>query len=85
MSLIISSVNNYFDMLKDEIQHSYPCYFEKFRTDGVEYDIYIGQSITPDRPYSHIYLQNLRLMQLRSMAAIANYSHSLQTAVKLAS
>lgn len=78
MSLIISSVNNYFDMLKDEIQHSYPCYFEKFRTDGVEYDIYIGQSITPDRPYNHIYLQNLRLMQLRSMAAIANYSHSLQ-------
>jgi hypothetical protein len=78
MSLIISSVNNYFDTLKTEIQHSYPCYFEKFRTDGVEYDIYIGQSITPDRPYNHIYLQNLRLMQLRSMAAIANFSHSLQ-------
>lgn len=78
MSVIISSVNNYFDTLKGEIQHSYPCFFEKFRTDGVEYDIYIGQSITPDKPYSHIYLQNLRLMQLRSMAAIANYSHSLQ-------
>lgn len=78
MSVVISAVNNYFDSLKDEIQHSYPCYFEKFRTDGVEYDIYIGQSITPGKPYSNIYLQNLRLMQLRSMAAIANYSNSLQ-------
>jgi hypothetical protein len=78
MSVVISAVNNYFDNLRGEIQHSYPCYFEKFRTDGVEYDIYIGQSITPDKPYSNIYLQNLRLMQLRSMAAIANYSHSLQ-------
>lgn len=77
MSKVISSVNNYFDTLRDEVQHSYPCYFEKFRTDGVEYDIYIGQSITPDKPYSNIYLQNLRLMQLRSMATIANMSNAL--------
>jgi len=77
MTTVISSVNNYFEMLKDEIQQAYPCYFEKFRTDGVEYDIYIGQSITPDKPYSNIYLKNLRLMQLTSMAAIARYSHSL--------
>ncbi|MGN6291522.1 MAG: GAF domain-containing protein [Chitinophagaceae bacterium] len=77
MTTVISSVNNYFEMLKDEIQQAYPCYFEKFRTDGVEYDIYIGQSITPDRPYSNIYLKNLRLMQLTSMAAITKYSHSL--------
>lgn len=77
MITVISSVNNYFEMLKDEIQQAYPCYFEKFRTDGVEYDIYIGQSITPEKPYSNIYLKNLRLMQLTSMAAIARYSHSL--------
>ena len=72
---VISSVNNYFDLLRDEVQQAYPCYFEKFRTDGVEYDIYIGQSITPDRPYSDIYLKNLQLMQLLSMAAIAKYLH----------
>ncbi|PZR22531.1 MAG: GAF domain-containing protein [Citrobacter freundii] len=77
MTTVISSVNNYFEMLKDEIQQAYPCYFEKFRTDGVEYDIYIGQSITPNKPYSNIYLKNLRLMQLTSMAAIARYSNSL--------
>ena len=56
---------------------AYPCYFEKFRTDGVEYDIYIGQSIVPDKPFSDIYLKNLRLMQLTSMAAIAKYTHAL--------
>lgn len=77
MSKVIRSVNSYFDRLKDEIQQAYPCYFEKFRTDGVEYDIYIGQSISPDSPYSDIYLKNLRLMQLTSMAAIARYTHAL--------
>lgn len=77
MTTVISAVNNYFDLLKDEIQRAYPSYFEKFRTDGVEYDIYIGQSITPEKPYSDIYLKNLRLLQLSSMAAIARYSNAL--------
>ena len=77
MSTIITSVNKYMDMMKGEIQQAYPTYFEKFRTDGVEYDIYIGQSIAPDKPFSDIYLKNLRLMQLTSMAAIAKYSNAL--------
>jgi hypothetical protein len=77
MNTVISSVNNYMEMMKDEIQVAYPSYFEKFRTDGVEYDIYIGQSIAPDKPFSDIYLKNLRLTQLTSMAAVAKYSHAL--------
>jgi hypothetical protein len=32
MNTVISSVNNYMEMMKDEIQVAYPCYFEKFRT-----------------------------------------------------
>jgi hypothetical protein len=77
MSTVIAAVNNYMELMKDEIQKAYPCYFEKFRTDGVEYDIYIGQSIAPQKPFSDIYLSNLRLLQLTSMAAIAKYTHSL--------
>ena len=65
------------ELMKDEMQKAYPCYFEKFRTDGVEYDVYIGQSIAPEKPFKEIYLNNLRLMQLTSMAALAKYTHSL--------
>lgn len=60
------------------MQDSYPCYFEKFRTDGVEYDIYIGQSIAPDRIFNHFHLKNLRLWQLSSMAEIARMVQLLQ-------
>jgi hypothetical protein len=77
MHTVIGVVNNYMDLLKEEVQKSYPCYFEKFRTDGVEYDIYIGQSIAPELTFSEMYLKNLRLLQLRSMAAIARHSHTL--------
>lgn len=77
METVISAVNNYFQYFKEEIQQAYPSYFEKFRTDGVEYDIYIGQSITADKAYNNIYLKNLRLMQLQSMAAITKLTHEL--------
>lgn len=77
MQMITNAVNNYFETEKHTLQHSYPCYFEKFRTDGIEYDIYIGQSLAPDRPFDHFHLKNLRLWQLSSMAAIAKLTRSL--------
>ena len=77
MQLINNAVNNYLDLMNVEIQQAYPVYFEKFRTDGVEYDIYIGQSIAPQRPFDQVYLKNLRLWQLGSMAAIARLSDLL--------
>jgi hypothetical protein len=77
MQLINHTVNQYFESEKNKLQESYPCYFEKFRTDGVEYDIYIGQSISPDRPFNHFHLKNLRLWQLSSMVTIAGLTHGL--------
>lgn len=77
MQMINSVVNNYFESEKDQLQNSYPCYFEKFRTDGVEYDIYIGQSFAPNQPFNHFHLKNLRLWQLSSMAAVAQLTASL--------
>jgi hypothetical protein len=77
MQLINTSINNYLEMAQDEVQGSFPCYFEKFRTDGVEYDIYIGQSIAPNKAFDLLYLKNIRLWQLRSMAEIAKLTNSL--------
>ncbi|RXF68397.1 GAF domain-containing protein [Arcticibacter tournemirensis] len=82
---INDSVNSYMEQVQPELQQSYPCYFEKFRTDGVEYDIYIGQSIAPDKAFNNLYIKNLRLWQLKSMIEIAGITHSLlsKTAIPL--
>ncbi|MGV3602752.1 MAG: GAF domain-containing protein [Dyadobacter fermentans] len=77
MECINTAVNSYFEDQKEALQQSYPCYFEKFRTDGIEYDIYIGQSIAPDRPFSHFHLKNLRLWQLSSMIEVAKLTRGL--------
>jgi len=78
IQLINSSVNSYLEMFNDELQRSYPCYFEKFRSDGIEYDIYMGQSIAPAKRFNMVYLKNARLWQLTSMAALARITHALQ-------
>ncbi len=77
IQLINSTINEALEQNVPDLQESYPSYFEKFRTDGVEYDLYIGQSIAPDRSFDLLYLRNLRLWQLNSMAAIARQTHYL--------
>jgi hypothetical protein len=74
---INNAVGQYFDLFKVELQSVYPCYFEKLRTDGVEYDIYLGQSIAPKIPFNVTHLQKTRLMQVQSMAALTRLTHML--------
>ncbi|THH36332.1 hypothetical protein [Neolewinella litorea] len=45
-------------------QRILPHYFEKYKTDGVEYEIYAGQSLLKRQKFSSIHLKNLRLSQL---------------------
>ncbi len=59
-------------------QESFPHYFEKYRSDGIEYNIYIGQSLAPDKKFDWLYLKNLRLWQLGAMATIAQATHQLE-------
>ncbi len=74
---INEAVLAYLEKEEDILQQSYPHYFEKYRTDGVEYSIYIGQSIAPNNPFDLLYLKNIRLWQLRSMAEIARITNRL--------
>lgn len=77
MNAVISVINTQVEEMSRKAQQAFPCFFEKFRTDGVEYDIYLGQSITPNKIFSDIYLKNMRLLQLRSMAVTARQTHAL--------
>lgn len=77
IQMINNGINGYLEFFNKELQNSYPCYFEKFRSDGVEYDIYIGQSIAPQKKFNEVFLKNIRLWQVTSMAGIARITHSL--------
>ncbi len=77
MQMINVTVNNYFEQAEQKLQQIFPCYFEKFRTDGVEYDIYVGQAIAPKQPFQTDYLRQMRMWQLTSMVEAARLTHKL--------
>jgi len=56
-----SSIANILDEEEEELQKTVPCYYEKYLTDGVEYNIYLGQSIAPQIPFDDLYIENVRL------------------------
>ncbi len=74
---INSTVNGYIEQEEQQLQTVYPHYFEKYRTDGMEYNIYVGQSIAPQTPFVADDLRRLRLWQLTSMIEMAQLTHQL--------
>ena len=70
------------DEEEKDLQRLYPCYFEKYRTDGVEYNIYTGASIARGRPLDSLYLDNLRLRQLLWTCRIVKEIDTMQLELK---
>ncbi|GAA3518405.1 hypothetical protein GCM10022393_35660 [Aquimarina addita] len=60
------------DEKQKDAQAMYPHYFERFKTDGVEHNMYIGESITKHNSFHKIYLYNLRLWQLQVICEMEN-------------
>jgi len=83
LAMINAEALAYLETQEDNLQQSYPHYFEKFRTDGVEYNIYIGQSMAPQIPFDILYLKNMRLWQLQSMAEMAILTNRLIPSLKV--
>ena len=77
MQLINRTVGETLDLFNEELQKQFPCYFEKFRTDGVEYDIYVGSSIAPQAQLAQDHLKKMRHRQLAVMAHLTQQTKAL--------
>ena len=66
------------DKKQVDAQKMYPHYFERFKTDGVEHNMYIGESITKEDSFNPVYLYNLRLWQLQIMCEMENAYYQMQ-------
>jgi len=79
----LTSVNKKLASILDEkqleAQQIFPHYYERFKSDGVEHNLYIGASIEPNRPFDKIYLNNLRLWQLQTLCEMELEHHKIKT------
>ena len=70
------------DKKQKEAQQMYPHFFERFKTDGIEHNMYIGESITRENSFNKMYLYNLRLWQLQVMCEMEQAHYTLSRKLK---
>ncbi len=78
MTMMNEKVAEFIDQKEAEAQQMFPHYFEKYKTDGVEYNIYVGQSLSEKQNFDPLYLKNLRLWQLITTAEVAQLTAKLK-------
>jgi hypothetical protein len=83
IDMLNAVISGYIESEQIKIEKVYPHYFEKFRTDGVEFNMYIGESLTPNRSFSYIYLKNIRFWQLVTMAEVTRQTSQLESKLPL--
>ena len=70
VTLLNQTISHYLLQEEEKMQQILPHYFEKFQTDGVEYNLYLGQSLLEEGDFHSFYLRDFRLWQLISMCEI---------------
>lgn len=70
LALINRTIASYLDEAQHTAQEMFPHYFEKYQTDGIEFTLYLGSSLTRDKKFDTFYLKNFRLWQLLLMCEI---------------
>ena len=78
ITLINKKLVTILDEKQAEAQEYFPHYYERYKTDGIEHNMYIGASIAPDKNFEPYYLKNLRLWQLHVMCEMEDQFRKLQ-------
>src|SRR5690606_6945037 len=76
LNRVNATVASIIDEAEEEAQHVFPHYFEKYKTDGVEFTLYVGDSLVKQGTFDSFHLKNFRLWQLLLMCTI--YDRMLQ-------
>ena len=71
VSMLNDRLLAYLDQEEGEQQAAFPHYFERHRSDGVDYIIYLGSSLMERDTFSPLFLKNLRLWQLMVACGLA--------------
>ena len=72
------AVSDYLDEEEEKAQRMFPHYFQRYKTDGVEFNIYVGSALVENKPFDLVFLKNLRLWQLLTMVEITRRTAALK-------
>lgn len=67
ITLVNRKLADMLDENQDKAQQIFPHYYERFKSDGVEHNLYIGHTIAPDLHYTSKVVHKLRYWQLKTI------------------
>ncbi len=82
VSRINHTIGLYIERQEEAAQAIHPHYFEMYKTDGVDYNLYVGASLQHNGRFDPLYLRNLRLWQLMLMCGVEWEMTALKPALK---
>ncbi|MEO6695903.1 MAG: GAF domain-containing protein, partial [Ignavibacteria bacterium] len=82
-TMLNDMIASYIDEEQVNIQKMYPHYFERYKTDGVDHNIYIGASLVQNREFNKLHLRNIRLWQLMLMSGIVRKAKHFKNSISL--
>jgi len=71
VAMLNEAISSYLDAEERVAQETCPHYFERQRTDGVDYSMYAGSSLLESGDFAPLHLKNLRLWQVMVACGIA--------------
>ena len=80
---INDTLDRFLDREQEVMQKIFPHYFERYITDGIEFNVYIGQSLAPYKEFHEVYVNNLKMWQLTLLVKAAKLTHSLEKKLPL--
>ena len=83
IALINKTLSATLDRMQDEAQDLFPHYYERFKTDGVEHNLYIGPTITRDKNFTLSNLHNLKLWQLKALCQMERAHYKVKQMLPL--
>jgi len=78
ITMVNKVLSDHLDKRQEDAQQMFPHYFERYKTDGIEYNMYVGESIAKGLIFDKIYIHNLRLWQLMVMSELENEFNNIK-------
>ena len=83
LGMINNMISTYLNEAQLTAQEMFPHYFEKYQTDGIEYTVYLGSSLTKGKTFNTFFLKNFRLWQLLMSCEIEKRMGQLKPKLKI--
>ncbi|MBU0465216.1 MAG: GAF domain-containing protein, partial [Proteobacteria bacterium] len=83
VSKLNKALSSYIDQEDELIQQTFPHYFEKRQTDGIDYMMYIGSSMMENQQLARFHIKDLTLWQLMLACGLALRTEQVKPELKI--